>query len=422
MTSEVVIFNNQGIALAADSAVTIGHQKTYNSAIKLFSLSVKEPIGIMVFGNANILSIPWEVLIKSYRSVLSDKSYDNLSEYATDFINYISNCGFFSEESQVDFLTRNLRGYYSSLLDTFFIEIHQIFESDGEIDLNTTENVFSKVVDEFLLDANHREFCSKFDIKSKRRSKASVRNVAESTISKVFENLPISKKTREKLIDLAALLMIKFMFSNKDLSGLVIAGYGKKEIFPQVATYQIAGMYDSKLRYYLDEEKTYCENNDGSSAILAFADYQMVDTFMKGTNDELLGFVFEYIRNTLEGMPELISKIYKTRSLKPNEKYLEAVLEIVKNCFRSIQSHTDMKHTSPVMSMVAALPKDELAAMAESLVNLTAFKRKVTHVIESVGGPIDVAVISKGDGMVWVKRKHYFPPELNHSYFENYGK
>lgn len=66
------------------------------------------------------------------------------------------------------------------------------------------------------------------------------------------------------------------------------------------------------------------------------------------------------------------------------------------------------------------LPKDELAAMAEALVNLTAFKRKMTNTLETVGGPIDVAVISKGDGLVWVKRKHYFPSELNANFYQNY--
>jgi len=66
------------------------------------------------------------------------------------------------------------------------------------------------------------------------------------------------------------------------------------------------------------------------------------------------------------------------------------------------------------------LPKDELAAMAESLVNLTSFKRKVTLETETVAGPIDVAVISKGDGFIWIKRKHYFKAELNPQFFANY--
>jgi hypothetical protein len=41
---------------------------------------------------------------------------------------------------------------------------------------------------------------------------------------------------------------------------------------------------------------------------------------------------------------------------------------------------------------------------------------------ETVGGPVDVAVISKGDGFVWIKRKHYFRPELNPGFFSNYFK
>ena len=74
----------------------------------------------------------------------------------------------------------------------------------------------------------------------------------------------------------------------------------------------------------------------------------------------------------------------------------------------------------PIIEMLGHLQKDELAEMAESLVNLTAFKRKMSKEMESVGGPIDVAVISKGDGFIWVKRKHYFKPELNQAFFNNY--
>ena len=85
-----------------------------------------------------------------------------------------------------------------------------------------------------------------------------------------------------------------------------------------------------------------------------------------------------------------------------------------------MNEHLNDDHVQPVMAMVSALPKDELAAMAEALVNLTAFKRRLTGVLETVGGPIDVAVISKGDGLVWIKRKHYFPEELNRQFAANY--
>ena len=70
-------------------------------------------------------------------------------------------------------------------------------------------------------------------------------------------------------------------------------------------------------------------------------------------------------------------------------------------------------HTKPLISSVSVLPKEELAILAESLVNLTALKQKMSMDNETVGGSIDVAVISKGDGFVWIKQKRYFNSELN---------
>jgi len=67
MTAEIGILNTTGVALAADSAVTIGSSKVFNSADKLFSLSKHHPVGIMIYGNASFMGVPWETIIKIYR-------------------------------------------------------------------------------------------------------------------------------------------------------------------------------------------------------------------------------------------------------------------------------------------------------------------------------------------------------------------
>ena len=74
-----------------------------------------------------------------------------------------------------------------------------------------------------------------------------------------------------------------------------------------------------------------------------------------------------------------------------------------------------------VEDMVEFMPKQDLADFAEALVNLSSLQRRVHSGFETVGGPIDVAVISKSEGMVWVKRKHYFPRELNSRFFNRIG-
>ena len=70
-----------------------------------------------------------------------------------------------------------------------------------------------------------------------------------------------------------------------------------------------------------------------------------------------------------------------------------------------IDSVIDDNYILPLTNSVAVLPKEELAVLAETLVNLTSVKRRMTMSTETVGGPTDVAVITKGDGFIWIKRK-----------------
>jgi len=75
---------------------------------------------------------------------------------------------------------------------------------------------------------------------------------------------------------------------------------------------------------------------------------------------------------------------------------------------------------SPLMQTIATMEKEDLAELAENLIYLTSLKRRITPDMESVGGPVDVAIVSKGDGFIWIKRKHYFDPALNRCYFDTY--
>ena len=61
MTAVVGILNKTGIAIAADSAVTIStgnkERKIYNSANKVFTLSKYHPVAIMIYSSAQFLSL-----------------------------------------------------------------------------------------------------------------------------------------------------------------------------------------------------------------------------------------------------------------------------------------------------------------------------------------------------------------------------
>ena len=77
-------------------------------------------------------------------------------------------------------------------------------------------------------------------------------------------------------------------------------------------------------------------------------------------------------------------------------------------------------YTDQLLRTVNNLGIEDMANMAESFISLTSLIRRMSPHEETVGGPVDVAVISKGDGFIWINRKHYFKPEYNNHFFENY--
>lgn len=96
MTAIVAVLNKHAVAIAADSAVTMGDtHKVVNSANKIFTLSKYHPVAVMTYNNAAFMGVPWDIIIKEYRRKLKDKSFNTIKEYAEDFIKFIRKRNFF---------------------------------------------------------------------------------------------------------------------------------------------------------------------------------------------------------------------------------------------------------------------------------------------------------------------------------------
>jgi len=146
MTAEIVIINQHGVAMAADSAVTIGNQKIINSAIKLFSLSRTEPVGIMIYGNANLLNIPWETLIKLYRKNQTNK-LDKLKDYGEGFIDFLkSKTYYFSEDQQDEWAKQKVFELYAEIIEELKNQITQIQQAGGIVNDQIIQNYAENLI------------------------------------------------------------------------------------------------------------------------------------------------------------------------------------------------------------------------------------------------------------------------------------
>lgn len=419
MTAEVAIMNKQAIALAADSAATFRTsrgQKIFTSAQKVFCLSDQHPVGVMVYGSASLLEVPWETIIKLYGKDLGTKKFKTLQEYGNSLLIFIEkNKKLFPKKEQNKYIRANIGGYLKYLRGKILDKIKDRLEQKEKISHKEIEKIVAQEITRQYTNWQKSDLlpgATKQKLDSFRKKYlADIRKIRKDT----FEKLPVEQSLSNKLDKIAVWLFFKFCESitNKGESGLVIAGFGNDETFPSLVNYTVSGVADGFLKFKsIGNPKVTFDNG---AAIVPFAQKEMVVRFMEGVDPLVLSFVSSGLRKFANEYPKIIfDKIKMERKRK--DRFIQHVSKQTKKITDEfLQRFEDFRienFVSPIITVVGVLPKNELALMAETLVTLTSFKRKVSLEDETVGGPIDVAIISKGDGFIWIKRKKYFEKEI----------
>lgn len=423
MTAEIVILNREAVALAADSAVT--GQKVFTSANKLFTLSKYHPVGIMVYGNAHLMDVPWETVIKIYRKKLKKEKFATLEGYANDLIDFLDKGNrLFPNSVQEEYLRTSIKAYFSYIRDEIKREVHSVYDKGEKIeDPKDVKEIVSRIIENhskrWAKQSNIPTIPKGFNRRLIQKNSALISNI----IKEVFEKLPISARLIDLLKGIAGDLFAKFPegIRKEDVSGIVIAGFGEEETFPSFCSFDIEGMVYDRLKFKVHASEKI--DFDTIAGIMPFAQGEMVYTFMEGVDPFYVNveasFLSELLYKYTESFVDGIRNYGDAQKDKLKKKMKRVGKEMLEEYWNRLGQYRNENYADPITRVVSMLPKEDLAAMAESLVSLTSFKRKVT-LDETVGGPIDVALISKGDGFIWIRRKHYFKPELNAQFFANY--
>ena len=432
MTAEIAVMNKMAVALAADSAITIRvttddsdepeRTKIYHSN-KLFTLSKYHPIGVMIFNNAEMMNVPWETIIKVFRKQLGDIGLDHLEEYGERFIGFLNNnVDLFPEVEQEAYLYTTLTGYLLLIKGRIDKEVENITHKKGTVTSNQVRNIVTKVVRTYHGKLANLPDLSTIPVDFGQQVRRKYDAVIDKAITDVLGKFPLSTVSSRRVKQFCLNLLLK-NYTEPDYSGIVVAGFGVKDIFPALVSYKLEGVINGTLRY-----KSFRNQKIGrgtaAAAIVPFAQDEMVHTFMRGVDPGYQSVLDGYLTALFEKYPEDIAKGLPKLSDKEKATFISKMKSVGQTLTQqfstALSQYTQQQNVDPIISTVAFLPSTDLALMAETLVNLTSFKRRVTMVAETVGGPIDVAVISKGDGFVWINRKHYFEPETNHQFFANY--
>lgn len=416
MTAEIALLNRRAIAFAADSAVTIsgaGPDKIYNSAEKVFEFSRRIPIGLMLYNALEFVGIPLDVLIRKFRRE-RDSMFISCKQACDEFLSFLISQKRLPEDEDAHLI---------SVLQSEFIEICK------EFNRRNRDEFLKAFVAADVERINFNDFSKKFIIEIITEHKCAhedsplegfLDDISLDEFEKRFGDVVNYVARRvggvisedellEKLIELSYFVMKSNIFSDS-LSGIVVGGFGSDELFPSLHAVEIDGVYFGKLKTKLVRAVD-IDRRGERAAIVPFAQSEMVERFLYGIDEDLEGKLLKFIERSGD---KAVSRVKLKTGVDVSEHGLSAksYTADVEKLLKKMKK----KSSNETLDMVDFMPKQELAYTAEAFITLTSIKRRVSAQQETVGGPIDVAVITKNEGFVWIKRKHYFDKELNSGY------
>lgn len=414
MTAIVAVLNKHAAAIAADSAVTMGNtHKVVNSANKIFTLSKYHPVAVMTYSNAAFMGVPWDIIIKEYRKELGEKAFPFLKDYVDDFIRFLHSRHFFCDE-------KTQRTFLALQLDSFVnICRNEIFREKGTKPEEQTSDVLVEKLQNCMASNKKSLKCPEF-------------YGYEYDAFKKIAFAEVEDYAKLKELEIQEILCESFFYYlsarlNTSLdTGLVFVGYGESEIYPSLFPINVLLGIDNHLRYFVDENNIAIISEHGPGAVICpFAQVDVTQTIIRGINPSFQDIIYNVIEESIKSFSNAItSKLDadpSTATVSSAIKGLD-INSVIRDITHQINREMRDTYTAPLLNTVVSLDKEDMANMAESFISLTSLVRRMQPGEETVGGPVDVAVISKGDGFVWINRKHYFRPELNAPFFNNYFK
>ncbi|NOX93678.1 MAG: hypothetical protein GXP04_00865 [Alphaproteobacteria bacterium] len=424
MTSEIVLMNRQAVAMAADSAVTISgdrYLKTYQSVDKLFPLVDGQPVAVMIYNNAEIMSTPWETVISLYREQARGRPLATVSAYAEDFMEFLSgNPDLFPAEHQDTEFFKVVAVVFTILAEEFDYQVQKFQQSKAGSVRDHLSAMFEFVVGQ--LHADYQQcaddtprgdlscFPGGMSEQVRRRYGNEIDQLIDSLLGSLrneYSGLAFSEETKGRLREIAVFAVTKDAFF-EHYTGVVFAGFGAREKFPSMRSYLTSSVILGILKRKRDRQADI--SADSGPVFQPFAQDRMIRTFLTGMDQHLRMFIYGETLKLSSGLvTDVVSNTPNLTDAQRNTIYQNYSQNNLRHAlhefFRSVDNYQYAVHTRPILRAINSLPKKELGETAASLIKLNSFQQKVMNSIETVGGPIDVAVITRNGGLEWKREK-----------------
>lgn len=346
-------------------------------------------------GNAALFSVPWEVLIKQWAQSRGDEQAPSVEDYANEFTTWLGEqASLITPDAQKGFFRWAFRDYLFALRARIQRRL-----ADGGLDTTVTRTPapeVASVVDTILDNAVQRladlndfdgltpkiaaEWCQPLD------------DDLKAEVEWMFDDVPFTDAAAKQARRIADLLVHKTEAFETD-AVLTFAGYGRKDFFPSLYMVTFSGCVAGVVRRYEESRVTISADNLVTITPLGLTD--AIHGFLRGLSPQYRTAAHD----NLESFKTAVSALGVPKEALENAA--TKAHDELEDAFGTVEWDDFLK---PMLDVVETLPMAELVRLADALVGLAAL-RQVVRGDTSVGGPVDLARLTRDGGFEWVRRK-----------------
>ena len=410
MTAQIALLNGLCASVASDSLVTVGrgdNVRTMKTADKMFDTGPGHSVAVLHSGSTHFMQVHFEVLMTEWRRSLGDP-LPTLADYATSYCDWlVEQKHLFGEESQDLMLTW--------LLDDVYLSIHgeltRRLEADNlvnepwdTIDVKATVNSVVTARAEAL--AGH-DLLPGMDVDSAVAWVHERTDRISASCAGVFNDVPRTESADRILLEEIPQLVVTRAEPWDIESTVAFVGYGAHDTFPSYTSVIITGVVNDTLmvRPFKDAQITaHCH-----SIVTTFGQDEAVQTFLRAYNYDFLAAAHRRLDSVLDDLLDsdaVAPAVAEGAEGAADEGEVRDARSTYHQALDDDFKELSWKSfVSPMLDTISVLPRADMIRMAESLVEVQALRAASSADLPSVGGPIDLVLITRDEGVQWVRRK-----------------
>lgn len=419
MTAVIGILNKRGAAIAADSAVT--RQRRRNSKVtkngnKMIRLSDVDPISVMITGNGRFCETQWDIIVRHYRQHQGVISHETVEACVHDFFKFLADNHLFCDKEMV---MQHIEGEMNELFARVHLEVDRKFKRINEKGILKSPKGYQKAFLKIL--AHYRKKLGRYgaSVQFQDYSIEQFDAYAGDMIREFLKNKchdpndPFSDSYPKEIIDAITddfeLTLMTLLTNRRADATLVFTGFGTSQKYPSLVSVAVFEGFDDRVNYHIRPEDIVCISDDQPVAICPFAQDDVVNSILDGIYFKFRKSVF----HQREDCFSIYDGVFGEEAIDSDyEEFFNKLEEIdtsdLSRQYCNVAHKHFLKNRSKWEKALVNYDLQAMAALAHSLIDLTGFYRIIHFEQEGVGGPVDLAVITKNEGFTWLNRKSWF--------------